>query len=108
MDTNHRNEDLPKDEVVSLFMLHSLYYMSREEPCALLTTDTGYVVKVPKEVEATDVLCTFYNCSKVTVLRPNPDGTSYILLAFAYVHGFDYREWTTWDGGEESQEFVLV
>ncbi|KAL9616319.1 MAG: hypothetical protein Q9160_008798 [Pyrenula sp. 1 TL-2023] len=98
---------LDRDSV--LFTIFTLYSIATQPgPYSLLTTDTGYMARVDKEVEVSDILCTFYNCSKVAVLRPNPDGETYQLLDFAYLPDFDDNKLIPYDGGEGSQEFVLV
>ena len=97
-----------EDGDVTNFMKCTFSEMSHELPCSLLTTDNGYVAKISQALKATDVLCAIYNCSKVAVIRPNPDRLTYTLVGFAYVHGFNYREWTVWNGKYDSQEFVLV
>ena len=102
------DEPLSEGDEALVCMMNALSDISSDASCSLLTTDTGSMAKVPKALNPTDVLCTIFNCSKVAALRPNPDEKTHTLLGFAYVHGFDYREWAVWDGREDSQEFVLL
>ena len=102
------DQTVPNDSERTTFIQAALSEMYQDYPCSPLMTDTGYMAKAPKALEATDVLCAIYNCSKVALMRPNRDGLTYTLLGFAYVHGFDYREWTVWSRKGDSQEFMLI
>ena len=99
--------DIERQKLLNV-VLYAMYLWSNDCPYTMFTTDTGYMARGYKWLEAGDILCHLFGCSMPAILRPVPGGNAYRLITFAYVHDFEWWNLVPDGPGVETQNFVLV